>query len=149
VTEREWRGRTALDQPVEIVLRNATRVISLVAAPLAHRLQPRRAPHRANGEGGLVSAMQTNGNREVLVPAKMEIARRWLALALRGSSALASVARSSRRPSPERFSEFLTGTLTARESSEQKIFDANRNLVQESRGFSPVLRVPAGSAGAM
>jgi outer membrane lipoprotein carrier protein len=34
----------------------------------------------------------------------------------------------------ERFSEFLTGTLTARGEFEQKIFDANRKLVQESRG---------------
>jgi outer membrane lipoprotein carrier protein len=34
----------------------------------------------------------------------------------------------------ERFSEFITGTLTARGEFEQKIFDANRRLLQESRG---------------
>jgi outer membrane lipoprotein carrier protein len=36
--------------------------------------------------------------------------------------------------SQERFSEFITGTLTARGEFEQKIFDSNRRLVQESRG---------------
>jgi outer membrane lipoprotein carrier protein len=34
----------------------------------------------------------------------------------------------------ERFSEFITGTLTARGEFEQKIFDSNRRLLQESRG---------------
>jgi len=34
----------------------------------------------------------------------------------------------------ERFSEFITGTLTARGEFEQKIFDGNRKLLQESRG---------------
>jgi outer membrane lipoprotein carrier protein len=34
----------------------------------------------------------------------------------------------------ERFSEFITGTLTARGEFEQKIFDGNRRLLQESRG---------------
>jgi outer membrane lipoprotein carrier protein len=34
----------------------------------------------------------------------------------------------------ERFSEFINGTLTARGEFEQKIFDANRRLLQESRG---------------
>jgi outer membrane lipoprotein carrier protein len=36
--------------------------------------------------------------------------------------------------SQERFSEFMTGTLTARGEFEQKIFDSNRRLLQESRG---------------
>jgi outer membrane lipoprotein carrier protein len=34
----------------------------------------------------------------------------------------------------ERFAEFMTGTLTARGEFEQKIFDGNRKLLQESRG---------------
>ena len=34
----------------------------------------------------------------------------------------------------ERFSEFINGTLTARGEFEQKIFDGNRKLLQESRG---------------
>jgi outer membrane lipoprotein carrier protein len=34
----------------------------------------------------------------------------------------------------ERFSEFISGTTTARGEFEQKIFDANRKLLQESRG---------------
>lgn len=34
----------------------------------------------------------------------------------------------------ERFSEFVTGTRTARGEFEQKIFDADRKLIQESRG---------------
>jgi outer membrane lipoprotein carrier protein len=34
----------------------------------------------------------------------------------------------------ERFSEFISGTLAARGEFEQKIFDSNRKLVQESRG---------------
>jgi outer membrane lipoprotein carrier protein len=34
----------------------------------------------------------------------------------------------------ERFSEFITGTLTARGEFEQKIFDHDRKLLQESRG---------------
>jgi outer membrane lipoprotein carrier protein len=34
----------------------------------------------------------------------------------------------------ERFSEFISGTLSARGEFEQKIFDSNRKLVQESRG---------------
>lgn len=36
--------------------------------------------------------------------------------------------------SQERFSEFINGTLTARGEFEQKIFDTNRRLLQESRG---------------
>jgi outer membrane lipoprotein carrier protein len=34
----------------------------------------------------------------------------------------------------ERFSEFIAGTVTAKGEFEQKIFDNNRRLVQESRG---------------
>ena len=34
----------------------------------------------------------------------------------------------------ERFSEFINQTLTARGEFEQKIFDRNRRLLQESRG---------------
>jgi outer membrane lipoprotein carrier protein len=34
----------------------------------------------------------------------------------------------------QRFSEFISGTLTARGEFEQKIFDRNRKLLQESRG---------------
>jgi outer membrane lipoprotein carrier protein len=34
----------------------------------------------------------------------------------------------------ERFSEFISGTTTARGEFEQKIFDTNRKLLQESRG---------------
>ena len=34
----------------------------------------------------------------------------------------------------QRFSEFITGTLTARGEFEQKIFDHDRKLLQESRG---------------
>jgi len=34
----------------------------------------------------------------------------------------------------ERFSEFINGTLTARGEFEQKIFDTNHRLLQESRG---------------
>jgi len=34
----------------------------------------------------------------------------------------------------ERFSEFMSGTLTARGEFEQRIFDSNHKLVQESRG---------------
>jgi outer membrane lipoprotein carrier protein len=34
----------------------------------------------------------------------------------------------------ERFSEFINGTVQARGEFEQKIFDSNRKLVQESRG---------------
>jgi outer membrane lipoprotein carrier protein len=36
--------------------------------------------------------------------------------------------------SQERFSEFINGTLTARGEFEQKIFDTDRRLLQESRG---------------
>ena len=60
------------DQAVEIVLKNAPRLDLAGAAAPAHRLQPRRAPDRAHGAAGLVSAMQTNGNREVLAPMRQD-----------------------------------------------------------------------------
>jgi outer membrane lipoprotein carrier protein len=41
---------------------------------------------------------------------------------------------SSVASSLERFSEFINGTVQARGEFEQKIFDSNRKLVQESRG---------------
>lgn len=40
----------------------------------------------------------------------------------------------ARASSLERFSEFISKTLTARGEFEQKIFDQNRKLLQESRG---------------
>jgi outer membrane lipoprotein carrier protein len=49
-----------------------------------------------------------------------------LAFALSASCALAS--------SLERFSDFISGFRTARGEFEQKIFDSNRKLLQESRG---------------
>jgi outer membrane lipoprotein carrier protein len=49
-----------------------------------------------------------------------------LAFALSAPSALAS--------SLERFSDFISGFRTARGEFEQKIFDSNRKLLQESRG---------------
>jgi outer membrane lipoprotein carrier protein len=49
-----------------------------------------------------------------------------LALALSATHSLAS--------SLERFSQFIEGTRTARGEFEQKIFDSNRKLLQESRG---------------
>ena len=47
---------------------------------------------------------------------------------------LAPAASGARASSLERFSEFITKTLTARGEFEQKIFDRNRKLLQESRG---------------
>ena len=58
--------------------------------------------------------------------------RRWVA-ALSGA-ALLSLPPGVLASSLERFSEFITGTLTARGEFEQKIFDGNRKLLQESRG---------------
>jgi len=60
------------------------------------------------------------------------MSRRWrfvtvgALLALSSPGVLAS--------SLERFSEFIAGTVTAKGEFEQKIFDNNRRLVQESRG---------------
>ena len=56
--------------------------------------------------------------------------RRRLAL----GTVLALLAQCASASSLERFSEFIKGTLTARGEFEQKIFDANRRLLQESRG---------------
>jgi len=47
---------------------------------------------------------------------------------------LALAASEARASSLERFSEFISETLTARGQFEQKIFDHNRKLLQESRG---------------
>jgi len=47
---------------------------------------------------------------------------------------LALAASGARASSLERFSEFISKTLTARGEFEQKIFDRNRKLLQESRG---------------
>ena len=62
----------------------------------------------------------------------MGLRRCLLAAAL--GTALASPAQHALASSQERFAEFITGTLSARGEFEQKIFDANHRLVQESRG---------------
>src|SRR5215470_15907195 len=62
----------------------------------------------------------------------MGLRRCLLAAAL--GTVLASPAQHALASSQERFSEFITGTLSARGEFEQKIFDANHRLVQESRG---------------
>jgi outer membrane lipoprotein carrier protein len=51
-----------------------------------------------------------------------------------GMFALLLAAPMAAASSLDRFSEFLNGTLTAKGQFEQKIFDQNRKLVQESRG---------------
>jgi outer membrane lipoprotein carrier protein len=53
---------------------------------------------------------------------------------LAGMFALLLAAPLAAASSLDRFSEFLNGTLTAKGQFEQKIFDQNRKLVQESRG---------------
>jgi len=60
------------DQAVEIVLRTRRPSISLVQRHL--RIGYNRAARLIEdmGRAGMVSAMQSNGNREVLVPAKAE-----------------------------------------------------------------------------
>ncbi len=57
------------DQAVEIVLKNAPASISLVQRHLriGYNRAARLIEHME--KAGLVSAMQTNGNREILVPA--------------------------------------------------------------------------------
>jgi len=57
---------------------------------------------------------------------QLRLAAAGLALALAPHLATAS--------SLERFSEFISGTRTARGEFEQKIFDSNRKLLQSSRG---------------
>ena len=59
---------------------------------------------------------------------------RWAFLAAPLGVVLAFAPPSALGSSLERFSEFMTGTLTARGEFEQKIFDSNRRLLQESRG---------------
>src|SRR5262245_48586611 len=62
----------------------------------------------------------------------MSLRRRLLAVPL--GVGLVVLSPSVPASSLERLSEFMTGTLTARGEFEQKIFDANRKLLQESRG---------------
>ena len=59
---------------------------------------------------------------------------RWAFLAAPLGVVLAFAPPCALGSSLERFSEFITGTLTARGEFEQKIFDSNRRLLQESRG---------------
>jgi outer membrane lipoprotein carrier protein len=59
---------------------------------------------------------------------------RWAFLAAPLGVVLAFAPPCALASSLERFSEFITGTLTARGEFEQKIFDGNRRLLQESRG---------------
>jgi outer membrane lipoprotein carrier protein len=61
----------------------------------------------------------------------MGLRRGFLAVALGTVLAAPACALAS---SQERFTEFITGTLTARGEFEQRIFDGNRRLLQESRG---------------
>jgi S-DNA-T family DNA segregation ATPase FtsK/SpoIIIE len=70
--ERDGESDPLYDQAVEIVLRTRRASISLVQRHL--RIGYNRAARLIEQmeQAGLVSAMQTNGNREVLVPAKME-----------------------------------------------------------------------------
>jgi S-DNA-T family DNA segregation ATPase FtsK/SpoIIIE len=60
------------DQAVEIVLKNKRASISLVQRHL--RIGYNRAARLLDAmeKAGLVSTMQTNGNRDILVPAKAE-----------------------------------------------------------------------------
>ena len=67
-----WRGRSAVRPGGGDRAADAPAVDLAGAAAPAHRLQPRGAPDRAHGARRLVSAMQSNGNREVLVPAGKE-----------------------------------------------------------------------------
>ena len=72
VTGRDGESDPLYDQAVEMVLRTRRASISLVQRHL--RIGYNRATRLIEQmeQAGLVSAMQTNGNREVLVPAKME-----------------------------------------------------------------------------
>jgi DNA segregation ATPase FtsK/SpoIIIE, S-DNA-T family len=71
-SERDGEADPLYDQAVEIVLRTRRASISLVQRHL--RIGYNRAARLIEQMelAGLVSAMQTNGNREVLVPAKVE-----------------------------------------------------------------------------
>jgi S-DNA-T family DNA segregation ATPase FtsK/SpoIIIE len=70
--DRDAESDPLYDQAVEMVLRTRRASISLVQRHL--RIGYNRAARLIEQmeQAGLVSAMQTNGNREVLVPAKME-----------------------------------------------------------------------------
>jgi S-DNA-T family DNA segregation ATPase FtsK/SpoIIIE len=70
--ERDGEADPLYDQAVEMVLRTRRASISLVQRHL--RIGYNRAARLIEQmeQAGLVSSMQTNGNREVLVPAKME-----------------------------------------------------------------------------
>jgi S-DNA-T family DNA segregation ATPase FtsK/SpoIIIE len=70
--ERDGESDPLYDQAVEMVLRTRRASISLVQRHL--RIGYNRAARLIEQmeHAGLVSAMQTNGNREVLVPAKIE-----------------------------------------------------------------------------
>jgi outer membrane lipoprotein carrier protein len=59
------------------------------------------------------------------------MSRRWRFVAVGALLALSPGVLAS---SLERFSEFIAGTVTAKGEFEQRIFDNNRRLVQESRG---------------
>jgi S-DNA-T family DNA segregation ATPase FtsK/SpoIIIE len=69
---RDGEADPLYDQAVEMVLRTRRASISLVQRHL--RIGYNRAARLIEQmeQAGLVSGMQTNGNREVLVPAKME-----------------------------------------------------------------------------
>ena len=62
----------------------------------------------------------------------MDLRRRLAAATLGGTLLL--VPPGALGSSLERFSEFINGTLTAQGKFEQKIFDSNHRLLQESRG---------------
>ena len=70
--DRDGESDPLYDQAVEMVLRTRRASISLVQRHL--RIGYNRAARLIEQmeQAGLVSAMQTNGNREVLVPAKTE-----------------------------------------------------------------------------
>jgi outer membrane lipoprotein carrier protein len=62
------------------------------------------------------------------------VSSRWRFVALLLGAFLILLPPSVRASSLERLSEFMNGTLSARGEFEQKIFDGNRKLLQESRG---------------
>jgi len=70
--ERDGESDPLYDQAVEMVLRTRRASISLVQRHLRIRYNRAARLIEQMEQAGLVSAMQTNGNREVLVPAKAE-----------------------------------------------------------------------------
>src|SRR5439155_23741619 len=107
------------DQAVEIVLRTRRPSISLVQRHL--RIGYNRAARLIQDmeRSGVLSPMQSNGNREVLVPAKAERPRAMrvlLLLALRAASSVQAAA-------IERFKRFVGTTQSARAEIEKKVFD--------------------------